>query len=318
MSPARRAFLAALIDYAGLFPPAKLNLDAALQEYLHHLKEEQAWMIGRFIIPGAQLENLMPYRDALLAAGVRFSVLGLPGETPARASMETVRVARDFEDELGRSVACDRFELKLPLEAVGTDDAVGEVLLDIDEALRPSAERNGEVIAALELPITHDKAPSAIERLAAGVAEHNARGDGPTLALKFRCGGVTPDLVPDAERLGAAIATSVRHGAPFKATAGLHHPFPNDDDAVGARMHGFVNVFGAAVLAAVHDLDAGAVAEILHDDDASHFALEERLSWRSLRASAEQVDAARRTRALSYGSCSFEEPREDLQALGWL
>ncbi len=33
-----------LIDYAGLFPPAKLPLNEAISEYISHLKEEEKWM----------------------------------------------------------------------------------------------------------------------------------------------------------------------------------------------------------------------------------------------------------------------------------
>jgi hypothetical protein len=42
----------------------------------------------------------------------------------------------------------------------------------------------------------------------------------------------------------------------------------------------------------------------------------ERLAWRHLEATADQIAEARRTVLTSFGSCSFSEPREDLRALG--
>ena len=47
-----------LIDYAGLFPPAKLPLDQAITEYISHFSDQKKWMLGRFIIPISQLNDL--------------------------------------------------------------------------------------------------------------------------------------------------------------------------------------------------------------------------------------------------------------------
>src|ERR1051325_8992424 len=55
-----RALLSQIIDYAGLFPPAKLPLDAALTGYLRDRKESpQRWMLGRFVCPASVLAELM-------------------------------------------------------------------------------------------------------------------------------------------------------------------------------------------------------------------------------------------------------------------
>ena len=55
MKESLRAFMNGLIDYAGLFPPAKLPLDEAIDDYVMHLKGENSWMLGRFIIPVSKL-----------------------------------------------------------------------------------------------------------------------------------------------------------------------------------------------------------------------------------------------------------------------
>ncbi|MGB3542283.1 MAG: hypothetical protein WBA11_05085, partial [Rubrivirga sp.] len=115
-----------------------------------------------------------------------------------------------------------------------------------------------------------------------------------------------------------AIIEAVRAGAPFKATAGLHHPLPNHDDAVGARMHGFLGVFGGAALARLHGLGPDDLAEILDDAGPASWSIEDGLRWRSLRATAAEVADARQQVALSFGSCSFDEPLDDLRGLGWM
>ena len=46
MKESLRAFMKGLIDYAGLFPPAKLPLDEAIDDYIIHLKGENSWTVS--------------------------------------------------------------------------------------------------------------------------------------------------------------------------------------------------------------------------------------------------------------------------------
>jgi len=57
-----RAAFGMLIDYAGLFPPAKLSMEAAIAEYYASRRGPKAWMLGRFIVPASRLPELV---DAL-------------------------------------------------------------------------------------------------------------------------------------------------------------------------------------------------------------------------------------------------------------
>ena len=311
MRPAFRAFLTELIDYAGLFPPAALDLDPAIRNHLAYRQSADAWMLGRFILPAARLDELDAYAADVRQPPVRLSVLGLAGVPGGLlATMQaTAEAARAFEKRHAGAVRCDRFELRATPDDL--DNGLAETLGAMD--LRD------EDAVAVEVPMTGEAySADRVERSAYAVAEANARGRRQRAALKLRCGGVTPELVPDVERLAHAIAVCRDAGAPFKATAGLHHPFPNHDEAVGARMHGFVNVFGGACLAHAHGLDRDGLAEVLDDADPSHFDLSDDFSWRGHRVEAGAVHRVRQSGALSFGSCSFLEPREDLVALGWI
>jgi hypothetical protein len=42
------------------------------------------------------------------------------------------------------------------------------------------------------------------------------------------------------------------------------------------------------------------------------------IAWRSFHWTAAQLRTVRKEFAISFGSCSFEEPIHDLEALGWL
>jgi hypothetical protein len=84
-------------------------------------------------------------------------------------------------------------------------------------------------------------------------------------------------------------------------------------------MHGFLNVFGAGVLASALGLTEEQVRPILEDEDPGHFRFTDTaFSWRERTAPVEAVARARRERVISFGSCSFDEPRDDLRALGLL
>ncbi len=84
-------------------------------------------------------------------------------------------------------------------------------------------------------------------------------------------------------------------------------------------MHGFINVFVAGVLAHARRLSEEDLQRVLADEDAASFVFtDDGLRWRDWHASTAEIAAARSDFVTSFGSCSFDEPRDDLRALGWL
>jgi hypothetical protein len=80
-------------------------------------------------------------------------------------------------------------------------------------------------------------------------------------------------------------------------------------------MHGFLNVFVAAgfVFAGI---DEKQVIAILGESSVDAFSIsDDSLSWGPHRLSLDQIEASRSRFALSFGSCSFEEPIEDLKGI---
>jgi len=83
-------------------------------------------------------------------------------------------------------------------------------------------------------------------------------------------------------------------------------------------MHGFLNVFGAGVLAVANGISQDLVQFILDDEDPSSFRFgEDEFTWKGLRVAASDLEKIRH-RFISFGSCSFDEPREDLKQLDLL
>jgi hypothetical protein len=108
---------------------------------------------------------------------------------------------------------------------------------------------------------------------------------------------------------------------PFKATAGLHHPlrsvhrFTYQPDSPSGVMHGFINVFlTAAYLRA--GMETAVAVQLLAEQSVEAFRFDlDGISWRQHRLSRHEIAAARQSFAVSFGSCSFTEPIDDLKSL---
>jgi hypothetical protein len=80
-------------------------------------------------------------------------------------------------------------------------------------------------------------------------------------------------------------------------------------------MYGFLNVFVASALMYAGESEKTGIAA-LEESDPSAFAFEnDAIVWRDKRISAEQMEASRRDFAISFGSCSFREPIDELAPL---
>ena len=298
--PPVRALLEGLIDYAGLFPPAKLDMRPAVENYAAYLAGADAWALGRFVVPLSRLDELEGAASSLLprtpeTAPWRLSVLG--GSDPAHDAEAIFAFnERHAHNAAGRAVI-DMLEAKAS---------------DIDSLTRVARSVPGGVEAYVEVPITGDAAD-----LLAALAALGARA-------KVRTGGVTPEAFPAPRELARFIRLAADQGVPFKATAGLHHPiraeYPLTYEAGSARgtMYGYLNVFLAAAFAQ-EGLSIAEIEEVLEERDPSAFAFEDAgVRWRGRFAGGESIAALRTRVALSFGSCSFTEPVGELRALGLL
>ncbi len=304
-----RALLTGILDYAGLFPPAKLPLDHAIRNYARYRQEADAWMLGRFVLPAARLEDLEPYHDELFHSDppFAFSALGRGGATMKEflaGLRDDLRDIAAFRKRHGDRVTVDVLETRIPADLA--DPMRPDSTLDLLKIVR--------LFPAVDL-FLFGEAPGQPD----GLLEQLRRLSGEPVGFKLRCGGLEASAFPSSQQIASALRACLDAGVPFKATAGLHHPLPRIDPSSQARMHGFINLFLAGVLAHSRHLSVEQVRLILDDDRPGHFVFTEKaVSWRKVRATAKEIAASRRVAVLSFGSCSFDEPREELRSLGWL
>jgi hypothetical protein len=169
-----------------------------------------------------------------------------------------------------------------------------------------------------DLPVFWEAPPDKAEQTIALVAQHNSDADVATFGYKLRTGGVTADAFPTSAQIAGALVAPATQQVPIKFTAGLHHPLRQYRDEVRTEMYGFLNVLGAAVLAAEHRWDTHQTSIMLEDENLDSFSFaRDFFAWREWKIDIERLQYRRRFVA-SFGSCSFDEPREDLRALGLL
>jgi hypothetical protein len=174
-------------------------------------------------------------------------------------------------------------------------------------------------LATQPLFLEADGEPGADDATIRALSEWRGSNVSRAAGFKLRCGGARPEDIPAAPRVAHAVQSCAGRGVPMKLTAGLHHPVRRFVDPPGVMQHGFLNVFGAGILAASGGLSGATTVDCLLDEDPTHFRFENgRFSWKDHGVEAGEVAAARRSLMTSFGSCSFDEPRDDLRALGLL
>jgi hypothetical protein len=283
---ATHTILASAIDYAGLFPPAQLGMVDAARNYAEYRQGEDAWALGRFVVPANRLDVLAR------------TVESMPGEPTGEPWPLSVLAGPRLADDLERigTLARERFRAEALEIRAST----------VDEILGIGALAGGEYETYVELPLG-DEVSALIESLASQ-----------QLRAKIRTGGITADAFPAAEAIVRFISACLASGVPFKATAGLHHPLRGayrltyEINSATAEMFGYLNVLAAtAVLRS-----GGGEAEALHvmmESDPDFLRVEgSALVWRDRHIDAGTLASVRREAMISFGSCSFREPLDEL------
>jgi hypothetical protein len=268
----------------------------AVAAYARHRAGPDGWILGRLVVPAARLGELEEEGAARFPRagdGAPWRISALVGEDVAG---DARRVA-EFDERHARRAVIDAVETK----ASSADEVhrIGALLRD--------AIGRAPVATYYELPVAGEP-----RRLIAAARDVGGRA-------KVRTGGVTADAFPAADDLVRFVHECVEAAVPFKATAGLHHPvrarhpLTYEPGSATAMMYGYLNVWlAAALLHRRAPLDDARAA--LEETDALAFRFEpDAIAWRGWRLSADDLAALRANVAISFGSCSFEEPVGELR-----
>lgn len=278
------ALLADLVDYAGLYPPAGLDITSAVRNYLCYSQSKDSFMLGRFVIDLNRLSELRDIAGSSIG-DLRLSIIAAPGTQwdilPAL---------------LSEGFLIDSIEVRV------------EQSSEIEYIVR---QIPAGMTTYFEIPIFSAKSET-LDAIPAGAR------------VKLRTGGFVAEAFPPSEAIANVLQALAIRRICFKATAGLHHPirscnpFTYAPDSPTGMMHGFLNLLLAATLL-YYGGSVGASNQLLQEEDCGAFSFSAgAIAWRSFRWTADQIRTVRKEFAISFGSCSFEEPIHDLEALGWL
>lgn len=285
-----RALLSGVVDYAGLFPPAALAMAEAVAEYARAQRGQDAWMLGRFVLPAARLPEFAEARAAATGGpDWRLSAIVRDG-----AAADPASVAAFNADPVRHRARVDTIECR-PQALTGID-WLANVFGDAFDVY-------------VEVAVGDD------------ASDWLARVAGRGLKAKVRTGGLSPEAFPAPAALLDFIGAAVRLKVPFKATAGLHHAvrgsyrLTDEPAAARAPMYGYLNVL-LATAALEAGLPASAAERILRQTDASTLRFSEAsVRWVDTELPASALRATRQHRLVSFGSCSFRDPVDELREL---
>ncbi len=295
MTDALARLLHGVIDYAGLFPPAKLTMGEALTNYLRYRSGEAAWIMDRFVCSSARLDELRVAMEGMeIEDPISISVIGSVGGDWGDGLVHDAEAMTRFMERVGDKADIEAFEIRVP-----DHEKLGEYLIDLRSF--------NQVDVYCELPWS-----SVMVDSVGLIAEQD------WLGAKARTGGLDANAFPSSMELATFLQQCVQLELPFKLTAGLHHPIRAYREEVGTKMHGFVNALVATSLLVANDLSTGEVAQVLDCEDQTCFAIQDNvISFGDWKASDEDIEDARSLFA-AIGSCSIEEPIQDLKELKWI
>ena len=290
MFPSLKVLLSSIVDYAGLFPPAKLNLKEAIANYAQYHQTRNNWLLGRFIIPVSRLTELaMLLGDSSLGNNIT-----------SKWSLSVI-VSKDWESELKQ------------IEAFGNKIGVASVEfkpLSPAEIKRAVNRLSNGIESFFEIPLSAD------------LVKYLAVLQGTNGAAKIRTGGLITQAFPDRDRLCQFIFASAAAQVPFKATAGLHHLFPGkyavsyEPNSFTTSMQGFLNLSILTALVYWQKLTLQEALIVLQESSHSSFQFQnDNIAWQDRRLSLAELPQARQHFFRSFGSCSFQEPVDELGEL---
>ena len=294
-----RALMHGIVDYAGLFPPAALDMQRTVANYARHRAGEDRWALGRLVVPVKRLGEFERCAEGLLPAGERDD-----SEDPWPITVLSEATGDgSFADELAQ---VDRFNRR------HAEPGAGRAAIEsIEIKARSAATIEGALelmpetlFPWFELPWQQD-----VRGMVAALSEMES-------GAKVRTGGTTADAHPSPLDLARFLSACRAADVPFKATAGLHHPYRHRAESVGCDQFGFVNVFVGGALLHHGMVEQEELEMLLADTHGAHFEFTPTgVSWKGRALGLAQLRDARERFATSFGSCSFDGPMNDLRSL---
>lgn len=295
-----KQLLASIVDYAGLFPPAQLNLSEAVATYDRAQASPHTWMLDRFVVPATRLHELV---SLLLTASERMYV--------SKPWSLSVILSQNWATELEQ---IDQIRETASQQSCQVNIRALEVApLSPNEMQHVCLSLPAETEVFFEIPFDTD-----LDLYLNVLQQTNT-------AAKLRTGGITHDAFPGSMQLSQRVLSLAKAQIPFKATAGLHHALQGNyrltyqPNSMSTTMPGFLNLAILATFAYQQRITFAEALAILEERSITPFQFTDTaITWRNHSLSVSEIERSRHQFFRSFGSCSFQEPIDDLHHFGFL
>jgi hypothetical protein len=322
-----KAFMNEIIDYAGIFPPASLPFKESFENYLDYRTFKNKWMLNKFVCPFSRLDELSelinenPFINE--SNPLHITVLGSLSQNALHFEKSFPKDINDMSKFLksNRSiVSIDAYEVKLPLDLVNFRESADflDTLDLIQRDITKNISPHGQIFYEIDLKNNNwiDNVDSIIAGLSVCNQFYIEEDKSPRIGFKLRTGGITPDMIPLSIQVAYVIKKCIDNKVPFKATAGLHTAVKHFDENLKTKMYGFLNVFSAGIIYYYYQMSLEDLTLIVDNENMSDFIFEENsFSYKDLKVSIDEIKYVRDTYMLSMGSCSYDEPLQELREL---
>ena len=282
-----------LFDYAGMFPPAQRDFEAALRESASLCSTlRRPWLMASdLVLDTAHASKLSKLNLSDFGFTSSLTICALATE-PLEQTLTALRALS------GASLPIRVSSLEVKIADNTASQAIG---MWKDLAVQFNA------LLAIEPDLSRSNWEEQLDSCITAISESGGK-----VALKCRLTGPT-GVGPD--RLASAVSHACALGLPFKVTGGLHHPIV--DSSRHEYPMGFLNVAAAVMLkrALGKSLSESSLVNLLTNSSYQSFSWRNALRFGDYAISLDQLMAAKHLAHFSIGSCSLHEPDTDLLSL---
>jgi hypothetical protein len=275
--PVVDVLLRGVVDFAGMFPPARLDTGTAEAEYASYRAGPESWLVGTFVVAVDRLTQLDPATGPLSV---------VVNDTSPESLDQLWRLAGQL------AISAVEFRPVPPAVIAALAAAVPQHIQAFFEV--PTDREMGQRLDAIA-------ACGAAAKIRTGGLTPDAFPDAAAVDRFFRA---------CSERGVAAKATAGLHHALAGEYALTYEP-----QSANGAMFGFLNICAAAAL--VHaGSPRSDVLGVLRESSATAWLFDEHgMEWRGNRITISQLRAMRHTLFRSFGSCSLREPVDELKRM---
>jgi len=314
-----QAAFGGLVDYAGFAPPAETNPVLVVSNYADYRKSPHKQMVNRLVqravynAKETQLDTsdflVLQIDQKKIPAGEIWPVSALFLTDPLVAQQSREQTKRFKYGERQLSVFSQLLDGKIVVDSI---EMPAQSVKSVEYIVNRFATDNRHVY--IEVPVETPQTEAILD----AIAQHKDKG----VFAKLRTGGPKP---PSFEQTADFMIKAAQLEVGYKFTGRLHglvaHTVTEKKGEGGVEIEesGYLNAVVASALsrlAANGEIVSALVAQVLAEKDINAFTItSEGISWNGQFISTELIEETRKKSLHSIGSCSFEEPVDELKKI---